>query len=69
MADKNKDAIELLKSIRNTLADVKDKTKGGDSLPLLVTRRRLLVVSIIANTIITNIDSLLEQEDQFADND
>ena len=69
MANRDEEALELLQRVRNTLVDVKNNTKSPDSMGLLVTRRRLLVIHIIASTIIKNIDSLLEQESELENND
>ena len=69
MANRDEEALELLQRVRNTLVDVKNNTKSPDSMGLLVTRRRLLVIHIIASTIVKNIDSLLEQESKLENND
>ena len=69
MANRDEEALELLQRVRNTLVDVKNNTKSPDSMGLLVTRRRLLVIHIIASTIVKNIDSLLEQESELENND
>ena len=69
MANRDKEALDLLQRIRNSMLDVKDKTSDADSMNLLITRRRLLVIHILASTIIRNINLLLEQESELEDND
>lgn len=69
MENSDKEALKMLQIIRNSLLDVKDKTTGSNSMELLVTRRRLLVINIVASTIIKNIDLLLEQESKLGNND
>ena len=69
MENRDKEAIKLLERIRNSLLDVKNKTKETEAMSLLVTRRRLLVIHILASTIIKNINSLLEQESKLDNND
>lgn len=69
MANRDKEALDLLQRIRNSMLDVKDKTSDADSMNLLITRRRLLVIHILASTIIRNINLLLEQESKLEDTD
>jgi len=69
MANRDKEALELLQRIRNTLLDVRDRTKDVNSMKLIVTRRRLLVIHVLAETIVKNINLLLEQESELEDTD